>query len=214
MESQGGKVCRGFYHAPGTLLPLSEFNTRKSGDRKGELYSLCRVCHKHRRKHPISSPGSAYVPMSKFMEVYDELVRRIGQTNMAKRIGVAVDTLNRRRLATKTNVRVTTYETALAVLEDARSNGEDGWDADAVRVANLTPEIAWQKSAEVRRLRKKAENDWQLEMAMDRGVSDRAWSYPDKNDMYMRLADFECQHDRLPGDLTPPCGCWPEEGQV
>jgi hypothetical protein len=25
------------------------------------------------------------------------------------------------------------------------------------------------------------------------------------------LADFECKHDRLPGDKTPLCGCWPEE---
>ncbi len=27
-----------------------------------------------------------------------------------------------------------------------------------------------------------------------------------------RLADHECRHGRLPGDRTPPCGCWPEEG--
>lgn len=26
-----------------------------------------------------------------------------------------------------------------------------------------------------------------------------------------RLADHECQHGRLPGDRTPPCGCWPNE---
>ena len=25
------------------------------------------------------------------------------------------------------------------------------------------------------------------------------------------LADHECRHGRLPGDGTPPCGCWPEE---
>ena len=24
-------------------------------------------------------------------------------------------------------------------------------------------------------------------------------------------ADRECEHGRLPGDATPPCGCWPEE---
>ncbi|MGO9882228.1 MAG: hypothetical protein ACLP4R_29915 [Solirubrobacteraceae bacterium] len=29
-----------------------------------------------------------------------------------------------------------------------------------------------------------------------------------------RLADHECRHGRLPGDRTPPCGCWPEEGAV
>lgn len=25
------------------------------------------------------------------------------------------------------------------------------------------------------------------------------------------LADNECEHDRLPSDPTPPCGCWPSE---
>lgn len=28
------------------------------------------------------------------------------------------------------------------------------------------------------------------------------------------LADHECCHGRLPGDRTPACGCWPEEGAV
>lgn len=25
------------------------------------------------------------------------------------------------------------------------------------------------------------------------------------------LADNECEHERLPTDTTPPCGCWPQE---
>jgi hypothetical protein len=25
-----------------------------------------------------------------------------------------------------------------------------------------------------------------------------------------RLADRECAHERLPGDKSPPCGCWEE----
>jgi hypothetical protein len=29
-----------------------------------------------------------------------------------------------------------------------------------------------------------------------------------------RLADHECRHGRLPGDRTPLCGCWREEGAV
>ena len=29
-----------------------------------------------------------------------------------------------------------------------------------------------------------------------------------------RLADHECRHGRLPGDRTPPCGCWPRKGAV
>lgn len=26
----------------------------------------------------------------------------------------------------------------------------------------------------------------------------------------LRPADSECEHGRLPGDRTPPCGCWEE----
>jgi hypothetical protein len=26
-----------------------------------------------------------------------------------------------------------------------------------------------------------------------------------------RIADNECRHGRLPGDLSPVCGCWPGE---
>lgn len=29
--------------------------------------------------------------------------------------------------------------------------------------------------------------------------------------MPLRLADFECEHGRLPHDGTPPCGCWSVE---
>jgi hypothetical protein len=25
-------------------------------------------------------------------------------------------------------------------------------------------------------------------------------------------AELECEHGRRPGDMTPPCGCWPSEG--
>lgn len=25
------------------------------------------------------------------------------------------------------------------------------------------------------------------------------------------MADYECDHGRLAGDKTPPCGCWPTE---
>lgn len=40
-------------------------------------------------------------------------------------------------------------------------------------------------------------------------------SYPDwcllEAGVVGKLADNECKHDRLPGDTTPPCGCWPQE---
>jgi hypothetical protein len=32
--------------------------------------------------------------------------------------------------------------------------------------------------------------------------------------VFGRLADHECRHGRLPGDRTPPCGCWHGERAV
>ena len=35
----------------------------------------------------------------------------------------------------------------------------------------------------------------------------RTWLLP-------ALADFECEHGRLAGDPTEPCGCWPTEEEA
>lgn len=35
---------------------------------------------------------------------------------------------------------------------------------------------------------------------------------PIESGQLLRLADDECKHGRLPGDRTPACGCWPQEG--
>lgn len=186
------------------------------------------------------APGSGYVDIDKFLPVYAELIRRIGQTAMARRLGMAVDSLNIRRIREKKTVRATTYHAAADLLEVVRANGEDGWDTAAVRIANLRPHEAARKSAENRRLRRlkreekarrkelrrieeqrraeiayrERESDRRallFSMAMDKDYSDRAWAYPDKDGLLMKFADFECKHGRLPGDLTPACGCWAGE---
>lgn len=183
--------------------------------------------------------------MTEALPVLQELIGRIGQTNAAKRIGVAVDTISARRLSAKLTVKRAIYDAAVAALEDARAKGEDGWDIQAARAANLTPEarqLGIRRSAEVRRQRaaqkdkreerrrrklvikaelakrEAATEEWKrqdreaelLELAMDAAYCQSRWAY-DAIEAGWPLADFECKHNRLPSDRTPPCGCWPSE---
>lgn len=237
------KVCTGHY-CQGQRRPLTEFYVHKSGPRKGKPFSRCARCWNWQRDHPQRSVRDR-VPLDRFMPIYDELVRRIGQTQAARRIGVAVDTLSRRRLSGKESVEPGTFERAVAVLHEARVNGEDGWDTIQARISNLTDEArqrGWENSAKVRKRRvrdraRRAEKkrrklaaeaeaqrrqedlaEWrrldkeaeELELAMDAACCASRWAY-DAIEGGWPLADFECQHGRLSGDKTPPCGCWPGE---
>lgn len=53
--------------------------------------------------------------------------------------------------------------------------------------------------------------DWQVEMAMDLADVSTRDMQPDKYGTFMPLADFECEHGRLPSDRSAHCGCWPTE---
>jgi hypothetical protein len=140
---QTDKACTGHY-CQGQRKPLTEFYVHKSGVRKGKPFSRCKRCWRWQVEHP-QSQARERVPMREFRAVRDELVRRIGQTNTARRIGVAVDTISRRRLAEKDSVLPETHERALEVLAEAQRNGEDGWDTTAaVRTLNLRPSEAGQ----------------------------------------------------------------------
>jgi hypothetical protein len=44
-----------------------------------------------------------------------------------------------------------------------------------------------------------------------RGIHYAAEAYLNENGSLMNLADFECTHNRMSGDGTPACGCWPAE---
>ena len=167
------------------------------------------------RSHPRRPKDD--VPVELFRQVCDELVKRIGQVNAARRMGLARETIADYRLRSKTAVSRQTYDAAVRVLEEVRENGENGWDTRQARIRSLNPILAGIASGVARR-KKKAEKelfggleDWQYEMAMDKVYADNSWAYPDKDGKLYRFADFECKHDRLPGDKTPPCGCWPEE---
>jgi hypothetical protein len=205
---QTDKACTGHY-CQGQRKPLTEFYVHKSGVRKGKPFSRCKRCWRWQVDHP-QSQARERVPMREFRAVYDELVRRIGQTNTAHRIGVAVDTISRRRLAEKDSVLPETHERALAVLAEAQRNGEDGWDGTAVRALNLRPTEAG--LARWRRHRERLQGV-EYEIAMDLAAGAASWAKPDKDGNLRRFADFECKHGRLSGDKTPPCGCW-NEGQV
>lgn len=206
------KLCRGHFHAPGTLLPLDRFYVHRSGERQGKPFSECKQCWSYRRNRGGEGKGEP-VPIERFLPIVSELFQRIGQTNTARRIGVAVDTISRNRLSKKTSIRLSTFQAASKLLEEVRQSGENGWDTKKARISNFTAEarkLAGQRAAQTRSRRAKA-REWQIEMARDLGLSDSAWARPDKDGNLHPFADFECEHGRLPHDQTPPCGCWPNE---
>jgi hypothetical protein len=47
-----------------------------------------------------------------------------------------------------------------------------------------------------------------LEAELERASDGRMGRAPTQ---IMNLADYECRHGRIPGDRTPPCGCFPNE---
>jgi hypothetical protein len=257
-EAVGTKKCNG-HHCQGQLRPLAEFYVHGSGVRKGRPFSRCKRCWNYQRTHAVVGPEWLdYVPMLDFRIVAVELIRRIGPTQAARRMGVNPIIFTPKRLALYESVRRRTYDSAVRVLADARAHGEDGWDALAVKTANLTDKRrveAGRRSGEVRRRRRderialmarvaeqdrlrklkrpsvrpakpirqpwtetEREQDRQDEryeraadMLTDMFMAESDWAKPDKNGTLCRFADFECEHNRLPGDKTPPCGCWPQE---
>lgn len=171
---------------------------------------------------PPNYGGRPLVPLDVFMQVRDELVRRIGQTNAAKRVGVASESLANHRLRTRQFVTRELHERASAVLAEARAAGEDGWSTREARIAAVAPYrlLGGYWSGEVRKGRQwdrqtrrwipKPVDETKQELAMDLSYtdSDATRRCAEKG---IPLADFECEHGRLSGDKTIACGCWPDE---
>jgi hypothetical protein len=196
------KVCTGHY-CKGKLRPLIEFYVHGSGIREGKPFSRCKRCWRWQVDHPKGTLRDR-VPMPTFMPVYDELVRRIGQTQAARRIGVAVDTISRRRLNGKESVELETFDKAVSVLEVARANGEDGWSTELARIGNLTDEDrqrGWQNSAKVRRervqrrLKRKEKKRRKLAIEVER-------LRREKDLAEWRRLDKECEQLELAMDVT------------
>jgi hypothetical protein len=106
--------------------------------RKGKPFSRCKRCWRYQVTHPIKNPlHIERVPVKLYAHTVEELRRRIGQTEAARRMGTHPEHLGARRIAEKTTVTRRKYELAVKVLDDARAAGEDGFDMLAVKMANL-----------------------------------------------------------------------------
>lgn len=166
-------MCRGHFHAPGALLPISQFYVHKSGYRKGKSFSRCKRCWVWQKDHPKRRPGYMHlVPVVRFQAIVTELRRRIGVTEAARRIGMSVEHLSEKRLAEKRFVRGSTYDAALKVLLEAREREEDDFDALAIKMANLDPRTAAAASILARSPRAK------LEAEIERRRSVSPWYDP------------------------------------
>lgn len=54
-----------------------------------------------------------------------------------------------------------------------------------------------------------------LYLSTYRALSERmGGACPIEQGFFMRLADHECRHGRLPFDRSPACGCWRQEARV
>lgn len=205
----GRKGCVGPTHPRMVYLPVNDFYVRLSGPRTGELLPWCKKCHKYRRDNPISKPGRAFVPKEQFMPIREELIRRIGITEAARRMGFSYNQMSDSYMAKKKSVRATTFSAAVKVLAKAREKGEDGWDMIAARVAGSNPVLAgqmsWSPEARIRRqekidamLKKSAAgiNPWaKMEQhyaslnTVDETPPDSYWWIPDQNSYIPRFGE-------------------------
>lgn len=73
------------------------------------------------------------------MPIIEELSRRIGKGETARRAGLYIDVLTIGRLRKTKGMRKSTVDKLVHVLVQARQNGEDGFDRLAVSRSNLIP---------------------------------------------------------------------------
>jgi hypothetical protein len=138
------KMCRGYFHTPGTMLPIGSFYIQKKGRRAGRPVAECRECVRYRRKtgfvHGVKNcrPANA-LDTADVLPIVHELRRRIGCEEVARRAGISADHLRISRFSSQSYVKFETYQALKRVLIEARANGEDGWDFVARRKANLIP---------------------------------------------------------------------------
>lgn len=162
-------MCRGHFHAPGTLVPLTEFYVHKGTWRTGKPFAKCKTCTLWFRKHPIPEADKWHtiLPLDEVRPLVDELHRRIGPTEAARRVGMHSDALMWHRLGRQDGMRLSTVEKLLRVLEGARKLGEDGYDFLERRTANL---IAGRR-AHVERMRQQQRE----ELVKSRETKNGAW---------------------------------------
>lgn len=133
-------MCRGHFHAPGTKLPLSEFSVHRGTWQTGKPFAKCKRCTVWLKQHPKGDKDwNTYIPLERVMPIIEELSRRIGKGETARRAGLYIDVLTIGRLRKTKGMRKSTVDKLVRVLVQARQNGEDGFDRLAVSRSNLIP---------------------------------------------------------------------------
>jgi len=118
VDGTSHKLCRGPAHRQGALLPLSEFNSIRSGRRAGQRRSQCKACDRKRRA------ARPRVAVSRVGPIFVELVHRLSKAEAARRMGVEIRTVSRIYERRSRWVHAETVEAALSVLLEARARGE------------------------------------------------------------------------------------------
>lgn len=128
------KRCTGPAHEEPTYLPatVKYFYVRKDKERRGELYSVCRLCACWKQ---VKSPGSfhGYVPVSDVRHFYIEAVNRIGLRELARRTGLDADGLNHVITGKTKNVRKATLRKVMLELISIRRKNEHSISPSAAR---------------------------------------------------------------------------------
>lgn len=124
------KMCRGHYHAPGTFVSLAKFYTHKGKWRAGKPFSECIECWKWRKENPakLGTLWTDKVMLTDAALVIEELRRRIGPVEAARRAGLNEDYLAETRLLEQEGIRLVTFNQLRKVLIRARLAGEDNFD--------------------------------------------------------------------------------------
>lgn len=119
------KICTGPAHNEPAWLPATDkyFAKRKSGARKGQLISRCRLCTSWRR-HQLSFGELGLVPVASVLPFYREAVNRIGMMELAKRTGVHWQTISNVLHGKVKNVRKSNARLVMLELISAKRKRE------------------------------------------------------------------------------------------
>lgn len=117
------KLCRGPYHREGKLLPITEFSLRKYSSGNIRRHCWCMHCAQHKR-HKNKQPNHGYVPLEQVWWIFDELIRRVGHMEAARRIGMSPSGLRLIKTRERRQVQKFTLAKAISALRDARQKNE------------------------------------------------------------------------------------------
>lgn len=166
------KLCRGPYHEEGKLLPITEFSLRKYPSGRIVRSSWCIHCSQY-KKHKNKQPNHGYVSMEQVWWIFDELIRRVGHTEAARRINMSSNGLRLIKKRERRQVQKFTLARAISALRDARQKNEFRHRDSICHGAYLRDrEEKEVKSGEERYSRSHAEENWKRRWANRRSGSE------------------------------------------